>query len=98
MKPACTTISGRTQCARSRGNPLLFVNGVVGAQSPLLEAILTMARGLRLRTVAEGVEKIGQLDFLRRHGCDEVQGHFFSHAMEGCEMRRSVRETIAAAA
>ena len=30
MKATCTTISGRTQCARKRGNPVAFVNGVVG--------------------------------------------------------------------
>ena len=37
-----------------------------------------MAHSLRLRAIAEGVETAQQLEFLRRHGCDEIQGYFFS--------------------
>ena len=37
-----------------------------------------MARDLRLRVVAEGVEKLEELEFLRAHQCDEVQGFYFS--------------------
>ncbi|WP_171016168.1 EAL domain-containing protein [Ramlibacter sp. 2FC] len=41
-------------------------------------AIVNLARGLGLRTVAEGVESAEQLDFLRRQGCDEAQGYHIS--------------------
>jgi EAL domain-containing protein (putative c-di-GMP-specific phosphodiesterase class I) len=37
-----------------------------------------MARNLKLRVVAEGVEKLEELEFLRAHQCDEVQGFYFS--------------------
>jgi predicted signal transduction protein with EAL and GGDEF domain len=37
-----------------------------------------MARSLKLRVVAEGVETLEELEFLRTHQCDEVQGFYFS--------------------
>jgi len=39
--------------------------------------IVTMAHRLRLTVVAEGAETEEQVDFLRREGCDQVQGFFF---------------------
>jgi diguanylate cyclase (GGDEF)-like protein len=44
----------------------------------IVMAILLIARELGLRTVAEGVEKTDQRDFLRRHGCDAIQGYIIS--------------------
>ena len=41
-------------------------------------AILAMAKELDLSVVAEGEELDEQLKFLRRHGCDQVQGFLFS--------------------
>ncbi len=47
----------------------------------LIEAIIAMAKALRLKVVAEGVETPGQRDLLRRWGCDEFQGFVFSPAL-----------------
>ena len=44
-------------------------------------AILAMAKELDLSVVAEGVELEEQLDFLRRHQCDQVQGFLFSQPL-----------------
>lgn len=44
----------------------------------LVKATLTMAKGLGLNTVGEGVETDEQLAFLRQHGLDVVQGFLFS--------------------
>ncbi|MEO7940375.1 MAG: EAL domain-containing protein, partial [Burkholderiaceae bacterium] len=44
----------------------------------IVGAIISMARSLGMRTLAEGVETPGQLEFLRERGCDEVQGYYFS--------------------
>ncbi len=55
-----------------------FVNEIQQGAAPLLESILALARSLEMTTVAEGVETEAQLEFLTRHGCDELQGYLFS--------------------
>jgi EAL domain-containing protein (putative c-di-GMP-specific phosphodiesterase class I) len=51
----------------------------------ITRAIIYMAHGLKLRVVAEGVESVEQLDFLRTNGCDEVQGYLLSVPLPGDE-------------
>jgi EAL domain-containing protein (putative c-di-GMP-specific phosphodiesterase class I) len=41
-------------------------------------AIISMAKSLKLRVIAEGVENEAQMSFLRSHQCDEIQGYYFS--------------------
>ncbi|MCX8087510.1 MAG: EAL domain-containing protein [Rhodocyclaceae bacterium] len=57
-----------------------FVRGADGQirNPPIVRAICTLASGLGLRTVAEGVESRQQLDYLASQGCDEVQGYLFA--------------------
>jgi diguanylate cyclase (GGDEF)-like protein/PAS domain S-box-containing protein len=57
----------------------------------LVAAIIELARGLRMRVIAEGVETEAQLDYLRRRGCDEVQGHVYAQAASGAEVERILR-------
>ena len=51
----------------------------------ITEAIIAMAKRLRLRTVAEGVETQAQLDFLRANGCDAYQGYLFAKPLTAVE-------------
>jgi diguanylate cyclase (GGDEF)-like protein/PAS domain S-box-containing protein len=41
-------------------------------------AIISMAKNLNLKVIAEGVENEEQMSFLRAHHCDEIQGYYFS--------------------
>ncbi|HEY2346171.1 MAG TPA: EAL domain-containing protein [Xanthomonadaceae bacterium] len=43
--------------------------------------IITMAHSLGLTVIAEGVESQDQLDFLREHACDEIQGYWLSQPL-----------------
>ena len=47
----------------------------------IVGAIISMASSLGLKTIAEGVETEGQLEFLRTRGCDEVQGYYLSRPL-----------------
>jgi diguanylate cyclase (GGDEF)-like protein len=54
----------------------------------IVKAILLMAKALKLKVIAEGVETQPQLDFLQEHQCDEVQGHYFSKPLPAQEFPR----------
>jgi diguanylate cyclase (GGDEF)-like protein/PAS domain S-box-containing protein len=60
-----------------------FVNEIHGGRKKacLVNAIISLAQGLKLHLVAEGVETKQQLDYLTSLGCTEVQGHYFSVAL-----------------
>lgn len=47
----------------------------------IVETILAMTHTLKLRSVAEGVEKLEELMFLAEHGCEEMQGFYFSRPL-----------------
>ncbi|MCL4791030.1 MAG: EAL domain-containing protein [Gammaproteobacteria bacterium] len=56
--------------------------GVSQDGESIIDAIISLARSLRLETVAEGVETNEQLDFLLERGCHIVQGYLFGVPME----------------
>jgi diguanylate cyclase (GGDEF)-like protein len=48
----------------------------------LVSAIISLGRSLNLTIIAEGVETLEQVNFLKAHQCEEVQGYYFSPAVE----------------
>ena len=58
----------------------LFVDGIPDdkVNMSLVKAMVTMGKGLGMRIVAEGVESEHQLEALKKIGCDEYQGYYYS--------------------
>jgi EAL domain-containing protein (putative c-di-GMP-specific phosphodiesterase class I) len=48
----------------------------------IVNAVISMGKSLHMQVVAEGVETREQLAFLKRQGCPEGQGYYFSHLKE----------------
>jgi diguanylate cyclase (GGDEF)-like protein/PAS domain S-box-containing protein len=70
-----------------------FVRDIPGSEddAAMVSAIIELARGLRMRTIAEGVETEAQLDYLKRRGCDEVQGHVYAQAASRADVEAMLR-------
>ena len=58
-------------------------------------AIISMARSLNLKVIAEGVEDEAQMSFLRAHQCDEIQGYYFSKPLAVDKVADKLREDSA---
>lgn len=54
----------------------------------IVSAVIGLAASMGMKTIAEGVETEGQLDFLRSEGCDEVQGYHFSRPLDALHFER----------
>lgn len=57
----------------------------------IISAIIHMANNMGMRTIAEGVETSEQLAFLRLHGCNEVQGYYFSRPIPAEEFTQYLK-------
>jgi EAL domain-containing protein (putative c-di-GMP-specific phosphodiesterase class I) len=58
-------------------------------------AIISMAKSLHLKVIAEGVENEAQMAFLRAHHCDEIQGYYFSKPLVVDKVADKLRDNVA---
>ena len=75
------------------------INAPLNASNELVKTVLTLASGLGMATVAEGVETREQIDFLAENGCSAIQGYIFSQALSGSDFATYLKgsaESIAA--
>jgi diguanylate cyclase (GGDEF)-like protein len=74
-----------------------FISGIEesSAGASLVSAILELARSLGLRTVAEGIETLPQLDYLLSRGCDEVQGFLLAKPMPPSQLEAWLADWLA---
>lgn len=65
-----------------------FVRGIETSQdnAMIIQAAIALARAMKLRIVAEGVESEYQMNFLTENRCDAIQGFFISHPLPAAEL------------
>ena len=64
----------------------------------IVKAVIGMARGLKLRVIAEGVETQEELAFLRAYRCDEAQGYYFSRPVPARQFAMMLKDAMLQAA
>ena len=58
----------------------------------IVDAIISLAKSLNLKTIAEGVETRQQLDMFKQKNCDEIQGYYFSKPVPADEFMAFVEK------
>jgi EAL domain-containing protein (putative c-di-GMP-specific phosphodiesterase class I)/GGDEF domain-containing protein len=71
-----------------------FIHGIDSSKDmrALCQTIVAMARQLKMRTVAEGIEGRGELEVLKQIGCDAGQGYLFQRPVPEAEFAKFLRE------
>jgi diguanylate cyclase (GGDEF)-like protein/PAS domain S-box-containing protein len=67
-----------------------------GDDAAIVTAVISMARSLKLRVIAEGVETKAELDFLQAHMCDEAQGFYFSRPVPAQQFEKLLKRSTRA--
>jgi diguanylate cyclase (GGDEF)-like protein/PAS domain S-box-containing protein len=62
-----------------------------GDDVAIVSAVINMARSLKLRVIAEGVETLEEMEFLQAHRCDEAQGYYFAKPMPAAQFASLLR-------
>ena len=71
-----------------------FVDDVTtsGSDAAIALSVISLAHNLNMRVIAEGVETREQVAFLKLHGCDDMQGYFFSRPVAAAAFTALLRE------
>jgi len=75
-----------------------FVRGIMEDRSAaaIVASIIAMAHHLDLQVIAEGVESVEQVDFLKAHSCDEIQGYYYSPPVPVGKIEEMLTENVMA--
>jgi diguanylate cyclase (GGDEF)-like protein len=65
-----------------------------GDDTTIVKAVIGMARSLKLRVIAEGVETLEEVAFLRAYRCEEAQGYYFSRPVPPQQFAMLLRNGI----
>lgn len=67
-----------------------FIKGITtnSHDATIVRAVIALAHNLNLKIIAEGVETQEELDFLAAHGCEEIQGFYFSKPLPAEQFKR----------
>ena len=74
---------------------IAFIGGITtnADDAAIVLAIIRMAQTLKLEVIAEGVETAAQLEYLRSHRCDQIQGYYFSRPLPVTELEGMLLES-----
>ena len=67
-------------------------NKLTEKNKTVISTVVTLAKSLSLETVSEGVETQEQVEFLRKLGCDTIQGYYYYKPMSGAEFEKLISE------
>ena len=62
--------------------------GIDHKDEALAKGIIVLAKSIGMNVIAEGVETKEQLEFLKNHNCDEIQGYYFFKPLAEAEMTK----------
>ena len=71
-----------------------FIDGITTDPNDrnITKTIINLAHNLGMKVIAEGVETLEQLEFLRRYECDEIQGYLFFKPLPAGEIKQIMTE------
>lgn len=61
----------------------------------IVTAIIQVAHALQLKVIAEGVETSQQMDYLKQHDCDEIQGYFYAKPVPPEQIGETLNKKLA---
>ncbi|MFJ7737450.1 putative bifunctional diguanylate cyclase/phosphodiesterase [Lysinibacillus sp. NPDC097287] len=73
-----------------------FVQDIISGKSgvAMISAMISLAHAMELKVVAEGVEQEAELNVLRKHGCEFVQGYYFSKPLSVADFTKDILDKV----
>jgi EAL domain-containing protein (putative c-di-GMP-specific phosphodiesterase class I) len=70
-----------------------FIKNIQSPQDDevIVRAVIAIAKNLKLEVMAEGVQNIDQLNFLKKYDCEEVQGYYFSEPLSTHDLQNLMK-------